>query len=188
MIKNSLERREQELIGESDVSSMRLQLLTGQKQLPEVNKAVGVINIIGKRKGFGAILTNIRKAKTDEAKFPTVESPTPKPDFESPRNISELIAEFQKLPKLYPTKPQKKRPETTTLLMQQYDNRQKERQLAMNHGTRARIKRAEFHCNSLTGLYVPTKSSQKTLLRKTSTVSLPQEAQIARTMRRAVTH
>lgn len=183
-----MERREKDLQRQIDISNTKLELLTGQKQLPEVNKAVGVVNIIGKQKGFGAILKNIRKTKAEPTKLPVVKPKTPKPDFDSPRNVSELITEFKKLPKLYPTKPQMKQPEKTDVLIQQYEERRKEREQAMSYGTRSRIKRAQFHCNSLTGLYVQSTNPQKPLQRKTSMINLPQQVNENKPMRRAMTH
>lgn len=187
-IKEELERQEGELQRKIEISNMKLELLTGQKQLPEMDKTVGVLNVLAKKKGFGALLTNIRNAKTEQTKLPAVKPATPKPDFESPRNVSELITEFHKLPKIYPKKPKKQKPEVTTVLMAQYEERQRKRELAMNHGTRSRIKRAQYHCQSLTGLYVPTTAPQKKLQRTTSLATLPQDIRARKPMRRAMTH
>ena len=77
--------------------------------------------------------------------------------------MCELIEEFHKLPKLYPIKPKMKKPEMTQVLLNKYEDRKKHREAAMNYGTRTRIKRAQFHCDSLAGVYLPKRHSMSEL-------------------------
>ena len=92
-----------------------------------------------------------------------------KPNYNRAQNICELIQEFHKLPKIYPTKPKKKKPAKTAMMLEQYAQRKKERENAMNHGTRTRIKRAEHHCDSLKGLYISRPNQSTVPIRRSFT-------------------
>jgi len=50
-----------------ELHEVKLEWLTGQRRQQEVNKATGVINIMGKSKGFGAMLNNIRMRKKEQS-------------------------------------------------------------------------------------------------------------------------
>ncbi|KAF6023817.1 hypothetical protein EB796_017870 [Bugula neritina] len=104
------------------------------------------------------MLSKIREAKdipTHKAKEENDEEEKPAPDKpSSPNDISSLIEHFKTLPKIYPSKPKKKKPKPTVLMLEKYAAKKKKREQAMSYVTRRRIKRAEFHCDTLKDLFL----------------------------------
>jgi len=145
---NKLEMQVQKEIAAND---RKMELLTGQCTQPEIIKATNVVNIIGKKKGFGAILANIRQAKQDKLSLPPVVRAA---NLDGAANLCELIDEFYKLPRIYPSKPKKRKPAVTDISTAQYEERKKRRELAMQYGTRSRVKRVQHLCTSLTDIYL----------------------------------
>lgn len=109
--------------------------------------------LTSKTQGFGGILHRIRAKKHPEPEADEEEAKEPEPP-RSPKDIIGLIDHFKTLPKLYPVKPKKKKPKQTQVMMEKYQERKKEREKAMSYGTRRRLKRVEFHCESLKDLFL----------------------------------
>ena len=124
------------------------------KKKPTVQQSINVVDIItNKKQGFGAMLHKIRAKKhtpnvSDDEESERAETP-PK----SPQDICGLIDHFKTLPKIYPKKPKKLKPKPE-LMMEKYAERKKEREKAMRYVTRRRIRRVEFHCNTLEELFL----------------------------------
>lgn len=151
----AIQQKEEQLVEQIEHCDIKLEWITGQRQQPQIGPStLGVINLMSKDKGFKSILNNIRVKKANRVKLPELPKEPEKPDFTRVQNLGELIDEFHKFPKIYDSKPPVKKPEKTQIFMEEYEERKKRRELAMNHATRSRIRRAQFYCNSLTNLYV----------------------------------
>lgn len=150
----SLHEREDQLVEQIKLCNVKLEWITGQRERPKITNSLSIINVMSKDTGFKSILKNIRQRKADVVKLPEIPPEPVKPDFTQVHNIGELIEEFHKFPKIYDSKPTMKKPAKTKVFIKEYEERQQRRELAMNYGTRTRIRRAHYYCNSLTNLYM----------------------------------
>lgn len=131
-----------------------MEWLEEPKKKNSVQASLNIVELIkSKNQGFGGILHKIRtKKEAAKAEDSEEEKEAVKP--QSPKDICSLIDHFKTLPKIYPTKPKKRKPKPTALMMAKYEERKKEREKAMSYVTRRRLRRAEFHCDTLKELYL----------------------------------
>lgn len=130
----------------------KLDWLELPKKQPAVQKSLDVLDIItSKKTGFGGMLSKIRAKKQEPKKVEEEKEPSPP---SSPKDICSLIEHFKTLPKVYPTKPKKRKPKPTVMMIEKYAERKKEREKAMSYVTRRRLRRVEFHCDTLKELFL----------------------------------
>lgn len=123
---------------------------------PAVNRAMNVMDVIGNsNRGFKGILTKIRAKKQGLPHIgekPESEGKPQKPG--SPKDVCDLIDHFLTLPKIYPVKPKKAKPRVTSVMMEKYKERKKQREMAMSYGTRTRLKRVDHHSDTLKNVFL----------------------------------
>jgi len=121
---------------------------------PPTEKKINAIGLITSNVGFKAKLNKIRANKllAQKQKSPEKQkTPSPPP---TPDDICALITHFKTLPKIYPSKPKKPKPKPTEVMIERYKERKKQRETAMNTGTKRRIRRVEHHLQSLKEIYL----------------------------------
>ncbi|XP_067943278.1 uncharacterized protein [Watersipora subatra] len=121
------------------------------KKKATVEHSLKVMDLLtGKNQGFGKVLHKIREKKEEEKAIEETEKQAP----QSPKDIGALIDHFKTLPKIYPSKPKKRRPKPTERMIEKYTERKKERDKAMTYVTRKRLRRVEFHFETIKELFL----------------------------------
>jgi len=128
----------------------KLEWIKPRENKPVIEKTIKVVNLLGgPNTGFGAKLKEIRARNLPIITKP--KTPTPPP---TPTDVCSWIEHFKSLPKIYPVKPQKVKPKMTTVMIAEYEERKRKRDMAMRYSTRQRIKKANYHLTSLKDLFL----------------------------------
>lgn len=130
---------------------------------PAMKHSMAVMDILtSKTQGFGGILSKIRARKHPQPSDSSDSTSEEKAPPTSPKDIISLIDHFKRLPKIYPVKPKKKKPKKSQAMIEKYTERKKEREMAMTYGTRRRIRRVDYHCDSLKDIFLSKKENTQT--------------------------